>query len=99
MSSIIGPRNTELSVLSGQMYQTEEALTIGLVDAYAKDAVEAESKVYSYLQNINKASGRYFRKVLNILSRSMMQIPRAFIRLLTLFDQLLRFASEQKHCC
>jgi enoyl-CoA hydratase/carnithine racemase len=60
MSSIIGARKTEQSVLSGRMYSTEEALTIGLVDEFAKDASEAESKVNAYLQNINKAPGKLF---------------------------------------
>ena len=75
MSSIIGARKTEQSVLSGRMYSTEEALTIGLVDEFTKDASEAESKVNSYLQNINKASGSYFFFSLsrNLHSKNMLQ--------------------------
>lgn len=57
MKSIIGPRKTELSVLSGRMYKSNEALAIGLVDEIVENQSEAESKVALYLKDVNSCAG------------------------------------------
>lgn len=56
MSTIIGHRKTEHSVLLGKMYKTEEALAIGLIDEAAKDQTEAEAKVDAYLSKMTAIS-------------------------------------------
>ncbi|XKL63024.1 hypothetical protein PGB90_005388 [Kerria lacca] len=58
MQSIIGSRKTELSVLTGQMYKTDEALAIGLIDETAINLTEAESKVNSFFKNIIAFPGK-----------------------------------------
>lgn len=57
MSTIIGRRKTEQSVLVGQMYKTEEALAIGLIDESANDLSEAEAKVNTYLKKVTATAG------------------------------------------
>lgn len=73
MQSIIGSRKTELSVLTGQMYKTDEALAIGLIDETAINLTEAESKVNSFFKNIIAFPGNIFSKYLHSLIISLFQ--------------------------
>lgn len=57
MKELIGARKTELSVLNGQMYKSDEALAIGLIDVMAADAAQAENEVDSYLKKITSCAG------------------------------------------
>ncbi|KAL3285130.1 hypothetical protein HHI36_019254 [Cryptolaemus montrouzieri] len=56
MENVIGRRLTELSLTTGKMYTTEEALKIGLIDEIAEDTNDAVSKSENFLklfQNIS----------------------------------------------
>lgn len=69
MSTIIGRRKTEHSVLLGKMYKTEEALAIGLIDEAAKDQTEAEAKVDAYLKKMTAISRNFH--FLNLFARNL----------------------------
>lgn len=56
MVAVIGQRRTELSLTTGKMYTTDEALQIGLVDESLPDADTALKKGTQFLNNFQKIS-------------------------------------------
>lgn len=54
MQSILSSRQSELAILSGTLFSTEEALKVGLIDEIAKDKSEAIMKCEEYLNRFKK---------------------------------------------
>jgi len=56
MVAVIGQRKAEVSLTTGKMYTTDEALQIGLVDESLLDADSALKKGTQFLNNFQKIS-------------------------------------------
>lgn len=54
MRSVLASRQTELAILSGTLFSTEEALKVGLIDDIAKDKAEAIQKCQEFLKRFKK---------------------------------------------
>lgn len=56
MVAIIGQRNTEVSLITGKMYTTDEASKIGLIDESVPDIDNALNQGTQFLNNFQKIS-------------------------------------------
>lgn len=56
MVAVIGQRKAEISLTTGKMYTTDEALQIGLVDESVPDADTAFIKGKEFLNNFQRIS-------------------------------------------
>jgi len=56
MVAVIGQRKAEVSLTTGKMYTTDEALQIGLIDESLPDANSALKKGTQFLNNFQKIS-------------------------------------------
>lgn len=56
MCAVIGNRRSELSLTTGKMYTTEEALQIGLIDESVPDADTALKNGLQFLNDFQKIS-------------------------------------------
>lgn len=56
MVAVIGQRRAEVSLTTGKMYTTKEALEIGLVDESVSDANTALENGKQFLNNFQKIS-------------------------------------------
>lgn len=54
--AVIGQRKAEVSLTTGKMYTTDEALQIGLIDESLPDADSALKKGTQFLNNFQKIS-------------------------------------------
>lgn len=54
MRPILGSRQTELAILSGTLFSTDEALKVRLIDEIAKDKSEAILKCEQFLDRFKK---------------------------------------------
>jgi len=62
MVAVIGKRNTELSLVTGKMYTTDEALKIGLIDESVSDSDTALNNATQFLNQFQKISRTYLMK-------------------------------------
>lgn len=60
MVTIIGQRKSEISLTTGKMYTTEEALQIGLIDESVPDKETALNKGTQFLNNFKNISRKYY---------------------------------------
>lgn len=56
MIAVIGQRKAEMSLSTGKMYTTDEALQIGLIDESLPDADRALKKGTQFLNNFQRIS-------------------------------------------
>jgi len=56
MVAVIGQRKAEVSLTTGKMYTTDEALQVGLVDESSPDADSALEKGTQFLNNFQRIS-------------------------------------------
>lgn len=54
MRSILASRQTEMAILSGTLFSTEDALKVGLIDEIANDKSDAILKCEDYLNRFKK---------------------------------------------
>lgn len=54
MQSILSSRQSEIAILNGTLFSTDEALKIGLIDEIASDKSEAIIKCEKYLNRLKK---------------------------------------------
>ena len=54
MQSILSTRQSEIAILNGTLFTTEEALEVGLIDEIASDKSEAIIKCEKYLNRLKK---------------------------------------------
>lgn len=64
MVVVIGQRKAEVSLTTGKLYTTDEALQIGLIDESAPDTESALSQGTKFLNNFQKISRKYCQFVL-----------------------------------
>lgn len=60
MVAVIGQRKSELSLTTGKMYTTEEALQIGLIDESVPDKENAIIKGTQFLNNFKNISREFY---------------------------------------
>jgi 3,2-trans-enoyl-CoA isomerase len=56
MKNTVGPRQTELALTTGNLFTTDEALKIGLIDEVAVNKEEAISKAEKFLHRYDNVS-------------------------------------------
>lgn len=54
MRDVIGPRQTEMALTSGQMFSAPEALKIGLIDAMVSNKDEAIAEAQKFIARFKK---------------------------------------------
>lgn len=54
MQSILSTRQSEIAILNGVLFTSEEALKVGLIDEIASDKNEAITKCEKYLNRLKK---------------------------------------------
>lgn len=54
MQSILSTRQSEIAILNGTLFTTEEALKVGLVDEIASDKSDAIIKCEKYLNRLKR---------------------------------------------
>lgn len=54
VEKVLGPRQTELALTVGQLYTTEEALKIGLIDEIGNDEKDARMRCETFLKKFSK---------------------------------------------
>lgn len=59
MVAVIGQRKAEVSLTTGKLYTTDEALQIGLVDESASTAESALNQGTQFLNNFQRISRKY----------------------------------------
>lgn len=64
MRNVISSRQTELALSTGQLFTTDEALKIGLIDEVATDKADAVAKAEKFLLRMSKISSKYNFEVL-----------------------------------
>lgn len=61
MVAVIGQRKAEVSLTTGKLYTTDEALQIGLIDESAPSADSAINQGTQFLNHFQKISRKYFQ--------------------------------------
>lgn len=59
MVAVIGQRKAEVSLTTGKLYTTDEALKIGLIDESAPNTDSALNQGIQFLNNFQKISRNY----------------------------------------
>lgn len=73
MVAVIGQRKTELSLTTGKMYATDEALQIGLIDESSSDVDSALKKGIQFLNNFQKISPSAYKMTKDISRQPTIQ--------------------------